>query len=99
MATVYDRPRARSETTLRAEHLLGRYPNLSEPELAELINLFPHVNMVARGMMAADDRLGSKVEEFYRHHGGKLDGSWGGRTPLVTFAVLAAIFIAWLALR
>ena len=95
MATPYDRARPRSETTLRAEDLLSRYPNLSEQELAELINLFPHVNMVARGLMAADDRMGAKVERFYRDHGDKI-GSGGGRTTLVAVAALAAIAIGML---
>ena len=94
MATVYDRARPRSETTLRVEDLLSRYPNLSEQELAELINLFPHVNMVARGLMAADDRMGSKVETFYRDHGAKLDGLGGGWTSLIAFAALVAIIVA-----
>ena len=93
MATPYDRARPRSETTLRAEDLLSRYPNLREQELAELINLFPHVNMVARGLMAADDRMGAKVEHFYRDHGDKLDGSGGGRTTLIALAALVAIVI------
>ncbi|HEV2747039.1 MAG TPA: hypothetical protein VGW34_07040 [Allosphingosinicella sp.] len=93
MATVYDRARPRSHTTLRAEHLLSRYPNLSEQELAELINLFPHVNMVARGLMAADDRMGTKVEDFYRDHGEKLDTLRGGRTTLIALAALVAIII------
>ncbi|MDT9601065.1 hypothetical protein [Sphingosinicella rhizophila] len=93
MATVYDRARPRSETTLRAEHLLSLYPNLSERDLAELINLFPHVNMVSRGLMAADDRMGSKVEHFYRDHGAKLGSVGGGRTTLIALAALVVIII------
>ena len=93
MATPYDRARPRSETTLRAEDLLSRYPNLSEQELAELINLFPHVNRVARGLMAADDRMGDKVEHFYRDHGDKLGSFGGDRTTLIAIAALVAIVI------
>lgn len=93
MATVYDRARPRSETTLRAEALLSRYPNLSEQELAELINLFPYVKMVARGLMAADDRMGPKFENFYQDHGGKLGGFGGGRTTLIAAAALVVILI------
>ena len=97
MATPYDRARPRSETTLRAEDLLSRYPALSEQELAELINLVPYVNMVARGLMAADDHLGGKVENFYRDHGDEL-GGFGGRTPLIALAAVAAIIVSWLVL-
>lgn len=95
MATSYDRTRPRSGTTLRVEVLLSRYPNLSEQELAELINLFPHLNMVARGLMAADDRLSGKVENFYRDHGEELEGPMGGRTPFLAFAALVVIFTSW----
>lgn len=95
MATPYDRARPRSETTLRAEALLDRYPNLSEQELAELINLFPSLNMVARGLMVADDRLGGKVEDFYRDHGAKLGGFVGGRTLSLALAALVVIVTLW----
>ena len=46
MSTAYDRARPRSDATLRVEHLLSRYPNLKEEELAELINLFPHLEVM-----------------------------------------------------
>lgn len=46
--------RPRSQTTLRVEALLGRYPNLSEQELAELINLFPSLNLLDEGLMTSD---------------------------------------------
>ena len=95
MATPYSRARPRSETALRVEDLLGRYPNLSEQELAELINLFPNVNMVARAVMTADERLGEKVVDLYRNHGTKLDGSIGGRTLSVALAALVAIGLFW----
>lgn len=80
---------------MRAEHLLGRYPALSEQELAELVNLFPHLNMVTRGLMAADDRMGARVEAFYRDHGGKLDAGVGGRASLLLFGALLTFSAAW----
>ena len=95
MATPYDRARPRPETTLRAEALLSRYPNLSEQELAELINLFPNLNMVARGLMAADDRLGGKVEDFYRDHGEKIGGAAGGWRLSLALVAFLAIFALW----
>jgi hypothetical protein len=98
MAAVYDRARPRSDTTLRAEELLSRYPNLKEEELAELINLFPHLNMIARGLMAADERLGAKVEAFYTEHGDRLDGGLGGRTKQIALATFAGFFLLWMIL-
>lgn len=95
MVTVYDRARPRSKTTLRAEHLLSRYPNLSEQELAELINLFPHVDMVARGLMAADDRMRTKVDAFYRDHSATLDKLRRRRTTAIAVVGLLAILIGF----
>jgi hypothetical protein len=96
MATPYDRARPRTDSTLRAESLLSRYPNLSEPELAELINLFPHLNMVARGLITADDNLGGKVEHFYRDHGAELGTLASGRMTLLAMAAVGvAIAFAW----
>jgi hypothetical protein len=80
---------------MRVEDLLGRYPNLSEQELAELINLFPSVDMVARAVIAADDRLGDKVVDLYREHGEKLDGAIGGRTLSIALAAFVVIALFW----
>lgn len=95
MATPFDRAKPRSEAAMRVEALLGRYPNLSEQELAELINLFPKVDMVARAVIAADDRLGENVVNLYRDHGEKLDGAIGGRTLPIALAVFVAVALFW----
>ena len=93
MATAFDRARPRSSTALRVEELLARYPNLSELELAELINLFSYLNMVPRALMAADEHLGPRVESFYRDHGESLGGFAGGRTLIPVLLVAAAVAI------
>ena len=100
MATrIYERSRPPSETTVRAEALLKRYANLSEEELATLINLFPYIRILDLGLMTADERLAGKLDAFHRDHGKKL------RTPissLIVFlavpAILAAASLLWWAL-
>jgi hypothetical protein len=97
MATTYSRIRPRSETTLRVEALLGRYPNLSEQEIAELINLFPTISILDQGLMTADADLSGKFRDFHVEHGKKL------RLPIssliiflavpVTLAITALIFM------
>jgi hypothetical protein len=73
MATqTYVRSRPPSETTVRAEALLMRYPNLSEEELATLINLFPYIRILDLGLMTSDERLSGKLDAFHRDHGKKL---------------------------
>ena len=69
---TYVRTRPSSETMAEVESLLSRYPNLSEIELATLINLFPTLRILEVGLMTADDRLSRKFEAFHRDHGRKL---------------------------
>ena len=73
MATQhYSRSRELSDGALEAEALLIRYPDLSEQELATLIRTFSHLPLLDFGLMAADERLGAKLDAFYRDHGEKL---------------------------
>ena len=86
MATqIYERSRPPSETTVKAEALLMRYPNLSEEELATLINLFPYIRILDLGMMTSDDRLAGKLDAFHRDHGDKL------RTPISWLIAILAV--------
>ena len=98
MSTPYSRARPRSESSLRVEHLLGRYPDLREQELAELVYLFPHLDMISRAMIAADERLGAKAQDFYRSHGARFDLVVPPRTSLFAVAMLGLILILWLVL-
>jgi hypothetical protein len=91
MATrIYERSRPPSEMTVEAEVLLMRYPDLSEEELATLINLFPYIRILDLGMMTTDERLAGKLDAFHRDHGRKL------RTPfsaLIAFLAVPAIMV------
>lgn len=82
---IYERSRPPSETTVKAEALLMRYPNLSEEELATLINLFPYIRFLDLGLMASDERLAGKLDDFRRDHGKKL------RTPLSSYIAFLAV--------
>ena len=62
-----------------------RYPNLSEEELATLINLFPYIRILDLGLMTADDRLAGKLDAFHRDHGEKL------RTPISSLIAFLAV--------
>lgn len=76
MAThAYLRAREPSAIAARAELLLSRYPNLSEAELAELINLMHRLPVLDLGLMTADDRLSDQLDAFHRDHGDKLGPS------------------------
>ena len=92
MATnFYSRPREPSCVAARAEVLLQRYPNLSEAELAELINLMPSVPVLDFGLMTADPAMSSRLDDFYREHGRKVRTSVA---PLVIFLLLPLAVVA-----
>ncbi len=98
MATVYDRLRPRSETALRAETLLTRYPNLSEPELAELINLFPTLRSVDQMVLTANGRLSGKFADFHREHSEELKMPRAERIAFVAIPAVLGILALWWAL-
>ena len=92
---VHERSRPPSETTVKAEALLMRYPNLSETELATLINLFPNIRILDLGLMTSDDRLAPKLDAFRRDHRKQL------KTPIssvIAFLAVPAIVIVVLLL-
>lgn len=89
MATQYfQRPRQPSAAAARAEALLARYPNLSEVELAELINLMPSVPILDFGLMTSDPAMSSRLDAFYREHGRKI------RTPFTALALFLLLPLA-----
>lgn len=97
MATRYYSPsRDLSDNAREAEALLFRYPEITETELAALIRTFAHLPLLDYGLLAADDRLGEKLEMFYHDHGEKLRApipllAWG----LALSAAFAVVLFAW----
>ena len=71
-AVSYFRPRALSEGAIDAQVLLYRYPDVSESELDSLLATFKNLPLLDFGLLAADERLGAKLNEFYADHGDKL---------------------------
>ena len=66
------RSREPSVIAARAELLLSNYPNLSEVEIAELINLMSRLPILDLGLMTADDQISDQLDAFHRDHGSKL---------------------------
>ena len=96
MATqIYERSRPPSETTVKAEALLMRYPNLSEEELATLINLFPYIRILDLGLMTSDERLSGKLDAFRRDHGGKLRSPISSLIAFLSLPVILAVGLLW----
>ena len=80
---------------LKAEALIGRYPNLSEQELASLIDIFPYLPILDVGLMTADDRLSEKLAAFHRDHGSKLRAPVSSLMWFLAFPTIAAIGTLW----
>lgn len=72
----------------QASELIDRHPNLSETELALLINLYRELSALDMALMISDEQLGPKVDRFFADHRSKI------RTPLRQYAALlgTAIF-------
>ena len=97
VATQYfPRSRQPSAVALRAEALIDRYPNLSELELAVLINLMNRLPMLDFGLIAADDRLADRMDAFHRDHGDKLGPSLASAVVLLAIASIATLgLVLW----
>ena len=84
----YLRSRALSESAAGAETLLSRYPDISEQELASLIRTFANLPLLDFGLLAADERLGVKLDAVYADHGDKLRPPLIGLTSAIAVPVL-----------
>jgi hypothetical protein len=71
-----------------ASELVGRYPNLSELELARLINLYRQFSALDLAQMISDQELGPRLDRFFADHRAKV------RTPFRQYAALVGIAVA-----
>ena len=83
-----------TERASDAEALLNRYPDVDDRELATLIETFKNLPLLDFGILAADQRMGAKLDAFYEDHGDKL------RPPLtgVMWAAAVPVFVVLFAL-
>ena len=87
-------PRALSAHSKKVHELLYRYPNISEGELVVLVDHFRNLPLLDFGLLAADERLGAKMEAFYADHSDKLRSPWS----LAEWALVVALVVAGLLL-
>jgi hypothetical protein len=80
-----------------ARELIRRYPNLSEIELARLINLYRELPALDMALMLSDEKLAPDLDRF------SVDNRSRIRTPsrqyaaLLLYAVLAIAALSWAA--
>ena len=76
----------------QAAELIGRYPNLSEIELARLINLYRELSALDVALMISDEQLAPRLDRFVGEHRSEV------RPPFRQYAVFVAIAVAAVAL-
>jgi len=82
---------------IEARGLLGRYPNLSEVELARLINLYREMPTVEMALMLSDELLAPKMDRFSADHRSRIRPPFHHYAALVAYGLLAIIGVAWAA--
>ena len=81
----------------QARSLIARYPQLSEWELARLINLYRALPAVDVALMLSDEQLGPKMDLFSANHRSKIRPPFRHYAALIGYAVLAVIGVVWAA--
>lgn len=69
----------------QAASLIARYPNLREPDVTRLIDLYRHLPALDAALIMSDEKLGPKLDHFFSDHGYRI------KTPFRQYAVLMAI--------
>ena len=78
-----------------AADLIDRYPNLSEIELARLINLYRGFSALDSALILSDRRLGSKLDRFCGDHRSKLRPPFRQYAALILYGVLTIGAVIW----
>ena len=78
-----------------AAELIDRYPNLSEIELARLINLYRGFSALDSALIISDRMLGRKLDRFCADHRSKLRPPFRQYAALVFCGVLSLGAVIW----
>jgi hypothetical protein len=80
-----------------ARALIGRYPNLSETELARLINVYRQLSALDMALMLSDEKVAPRLDRFSADHRSKIRTPFRQYAALVGYAVLGVAAVAWAA--
>lgn len=87
--------RTAGSTAAQARALISRYPNLSETELALLINLYRELSALDMAMMISDDEIAAKLDRFSAEQRSSIRTPFRQYAALVGTGVLGIFAIAW----
>jgi hypothetical protein len=80
-----------------ARKLIGRYPNLSEIELARLINLYRELPALDMALMLSDEKLAPNLDRFSADHRSKIRTPFRQYAALVAYLGIGLAALAWAA--
>lgn len=79
----------------KASELMRRYPDLSEPELQQLVSLFRDLSPVEQAMMMSDEEVAPQLEQFRREQRSIIRPPFRQYAPLVVIAIAGLATIVW----
>ncbi len=82
-----------------ARELVGRYPNLSEIELARLIDRYRHLSALDMALMLSDEKLAPRLDRFSGDHRTRIRTPFRQYAALVAYALVGAAVVLWAAFR
>lgn len=94
-ALAFDSPHPAPRPADEARELIGRYPNLSEIELARLINLYRELSSLDMALMLSDQKLAPKLDRFSADHRSRIRTPFRQYAALVGYAVLGLTVLVW----
>ena len=75
--------------------LLSRYPNLSETELARMINLYRGISALDAALMLSDPAIAPTLDRFTSEHRSKVRPPFRHYAGLLVYAAMAIATVAW----
>ena len=78
-----------------ARGLIERYPNLSETDLARLINLYRELPALDMALMLSDEQLAPRLDRFSADHRSKIRTPFRHYAALVAYAIVGLAVVAW----
>lgn len=80
-----------------ARELIGRYPNVSEIELARLINLYRGLSSLDMALLLSDSSVAPGLDRFSTDHRSKIRTPFRQYAALVAYAVVGIAVLLWAA--
>jgi hypothetical protein len=84
-------PRPLDET----RELIGRYPNLSEIELARLINLYRDLSALEMALMLSDEKLAPSLDRFSTDNRSSIRRPFHEYAALLGYAAVGIAVAGW----